>query len=334
MRYAIILSSLLLGAALPANAQITITFGVPSQSIGMNMPFYPDFQRVPNYPVYYAPQANYNVFFYDGMYWAYQRDNWYASSWYNGPWGKVAPRYVPYYVLRVPVRYYRHPPKYFKGWSYDQPPRWGQYYGAQWEQERSGWNTWNRYSAPPPAPLPVYQRQYSGDRYPRYEQQPVIRTQYYQYKPSEPVVRQTYEQEAKHVKQSPPPKQQQAPQQQPHAPPQPQQQPHAPPQPQQQPHAPPQPQQQPHAQPQPQHQPTSQPQQQPHAQPQQQPKPQQQPHGQSQPPPQGAPAGGAQAPASGQEKAPQGKGGTKGSKSDQSQDDGTDKNDDKGQGHN
>ena len=115
MRYAIILSTLLLGAALPASAQVTLNFGVPGQSIGMNMPVYQDFQRVPNYPVYYAPKANQNVFFYDGMYWAYQKNNWYASSWYNGPWAKVSPKYVPDYVLRVPVRYYGARPSIFTG---------------------------------------------------------------------------------------------------------------------------------------------------------------------------------------------------------------------------
>ncbi len=195
MRYAIILSSLLLGAALPANAQVSIAIGVPGLSIGINMPVYPQYQRIPNYPVYYAPQSGFNLFFYDGMYWAYQNDNWYASSWYNGPWGMVSPMYVPVYVLRVPVRYYQRPPPYFRGWSNDQPPRWGQHYGKQWEQERHGWDTWNRNSAPPPAPLPVYQRQYSGDRYPRYEQQPIIRSQNYHYQPSDPVVRQHYQQE-------------------------------------------------------------------------------------------------------------------------------------------
>ena len=203
MRYVIILSQCCLGRALPANAQVTITFGVPSQSIGYNMATYPDFQRVPSYPVYYAPQANYNLFFYDGMYWTYHKDNWYASSWYNGPWGRVAPRYVPNYILRVPVRYYRRPPQYFQGWTYDAPPRWDQYYGNQWVQERRGWDTWNRNSAPPPAPLPIYQRQYSGDRYPRYEQQIVIRTQYYKYQPSEPVVRQAYVQEEAQAKKQP-----------------------------------------------------------------------------------------------------------------------------------
>ncbi len=195
MRYAIILSSLLLGTALPASAEVSIAIGVPGLSIGINMPVYPQYQRIPNYPVYYAPQSGFNLFFYDGMYWAYQNDNWYASSWYNGPWGMVSPMYVPTYVLRVPVRYYQRPPPYFRGWPRDAPPRWNQHYGKKWEQERHGWDTWNRNSAPPPAPLPVYQRQYSGDRYPRYEQQPVIRSQNYHYQPSDPVVRQHYQQE-------------------------------------------------------------------------------------------------------------------------------------------
>jgi hypothetical protein len=195
VRYAIILTSMLLGAALPASAEVSIAIGVPGLSIGMNMPVYPQYQRIPNYPVYYAPQSGFNLFFYDGMYWAFQNDNWYASSWYNGPWGMVPPRYVPAYVLRVPVRYYQRPPPYFRGWSKNKPPHWDQHYGKHWEQDRHGWDTWNRNSAPPPAPLPVYQRQYTGDRYPRYEQQPVIRSQNYHYQPSDPVVRQQYQQE-------------------------------------------------------------------------------------------------------------------------------------------
>jgi len=203
MRYIIILLSMLIWPVLPANAQVSIGIGTPNLSIGINMPVYPEFVRVPSYPVYYAPQTGFNLFFYDGLYWAYQGDNWYASSWYNGPWGLVSPMYVPVYVLRVPVRYYRAPPPYFHGWPHDAPPRWGQHYGKHWEQERHGWDTWNRQSAPAPAPLPVYQRQYSGDRYPRYEQQPVIRGEYYHYQPSDPVVRQQYQQEAEHSQQYP-----------------------------------------------------------------------------------------------------------------------------------
>jgi len=70
-----------------------------------------------------------NFFFYDGMYWVYQDDDWYASSWYSGPWARVAPAVVPLFILRVPVSYYRNPPGYFHGWRPDAPPRWGEHWG-------------------------------------------------------------------------------------------------------------------------------------------------------------------------------------------------------------
>lgn len=194
MRYAIIAFSLLLGPMSLADAQVAISIGIPGSSVGIYQPSYPDFNRVPGYPVYYAPQARNNMFFYDGLYWVYQRDQWYASSWYNGPWGRMNARQVPVYVLRVPVAYYRAPPPYFRGWPKNSPPRWGQYYGPQWEQDHHGWETWDRRAVPAPAPLPVYQRQYSGVRYPPVQQQYEIHDRNYQYRPSDPVVREQYEQ--------------------------------------------------------------------------------------------------------------------------------------------
>ena len=182
MRHAVIALCLLLGSVTPAMSQVSVGIAVPGVSIGITS--YPDFVRVPGYPVYYAPQVRSNFFFYDGMYWVYQGDNWYASSWYNGPWGLVGPELVPLYVLRIPVQYYRDPPGYFRGWRQDAPPRWGEHWGSAWQQHRSGWDRWNRGSAPAPAPLPVYQRQYSGDRYPRAEQQQELHSQNYRYQPS------------------------------------------------------------------------------------------------------------------------------------------------------
>ncbi len=89
MRQLIIVLSLLVPAATPLLAQGTMSFGEPIVNLGINFPVYPQFQPVPGYPVYYAPQVDANYFFYDGMYWVYQNDNWYASSWYNGPWSLV-----------------------------------------------------------------------------------------------------------------------------------------------------------------------------------------------------------------------------------------------------
>lgn len=185
MRRLLVMLWLLVGSIVSAEAQVSI-------SIGINLPSYPTLVALPGYPVYYAPQANTNYFFYDGMYWVYQGDNWYASSWYNGPWSLVGPDEVPLYVLRVPVRYYRRPPAYFHGWRADGAPHWGEHWGNGWDQRHRGWDQWDRRVAPRPAPLPLYQRQYSGNRYPRPERQPVLQSQNYRYQPRDAVVQPHY----------------------------------------------------------------------------------------------------------------------------------------------
>ena len=182
-RYLITALSILFFPLTSAHAQVSVNIDLPGVSIGINQPVFPELVRVPGYPVYYAPRVQSNYFFYDGMYWVYQGDNWYASSWYNGPWSLVDPDSVPLYVLRIPVRYYRSPPPYFRGWRADAPPRWSQHWGNAWAQQRSGWDNWNHRAAPAPAPLPVYQRQYSGNRYPRIEQQQALQGQNYHYRP-------------------------------------------------------------------------------------------------------------------------------------------------------
>ena len=206
LRRAAIAGSILLGAATSVSAQISIGVSLPGVSIGINMPMYPEFVRVPNYPVYYAPGLQTNFFFYDGLYWVYQQDGWYSSSWYDGPWYGVSPQEVPLFVLRIPVGYYRNPPIYFRGWQTDAPPHWGEHWGNDWSRQRGGWDRWDRRAAPAPAPLPAYQRQYSGDRYPRAEQQQqVLRTRNYGYQPRDTAVRQQMQQRPAPAAAAPPP---------------------------------------------------------------------------------------------------------------------------------
>jgi hypothetical protein len=191
-----VLGMLLCCSVSSVSAQVSIGIGLPNVSIGINLPLFPELVPVPGYPVYYAPQVAANYFFYDGMYWVYLDDGWYSSYWYNGPWWFVEPEIVPVFILRVPVRYYRHPPPYFRGWRSDAPPRWGQHWGRDWEQHRRGWDRWKRGSAPARAPLPLYQRQYSGDRYPRQvEQQQMLRREHYRYQPRDKAVRQHFQQQ-------------------------------------------------------------------------------------------------------------------------------------------
>jgi hypothetical protein len=187
MRTPFLLLSLLL---LPtrSEAQLQVELSLPTVSLGLAVPSYPELEQVPGYPVYYDPRASSNYFFYDGGYWVYQDDRWYSSEWYDGPWMAVGPEEVPLYVLRIPVRYYRRPPAAFAGWQGDAPPRWGERWGREWEGRRPGWDRWDRAAAPPPAPLPTYQRHYTGGSYPRgAAQQRTLRAENYRYQPRERV---------------------------------------------------------------------------------------------------------------------------------------------------
>jgi hypothetical protein len=193
MRYIFILVCTIFLSVTSAFAQLSVGIGLPGLNIGINVPLYPDLVPVPGYPVYYAPGMNSNYFFYDGMYWVYQGDNWYASSWYNGPWALVDPESVPLFVLRIPVRYYREPPAYFRGWQADAPPQWGAHWGNDWQQHHTGWDKWNHASVPQAAPLPLYQKQYSGNKYPALAQQQALHSQNYHYQPKDAVVKQHYQ---------------------------------------------------------------------------------------------------------------------------------------------
>ena len=187
MRALMIVLALLLAPALSARAEVSV-------SLGINLGGFPELMPVPGYPVYYSPGIDGNYFFYDGLYWVFAEDRWYSSAWYDGPWRFVGPGYVPLFVLRIPVRYYRRPPTYFHGWRDDDAPRWGEHWGHRWEERRQGWDRWDRRAVPRPAPLPMYQREYAGDRYPRaIEQQHSIRSDNYRYRPHESASRQQFD---------------------------------------------------------------------------------------------------------------------------------------------
>ena len=193
MRKLLVALLLLLGPIAPALAQVSVAIGIPGISIGINVPVYPRLVAVPGYPVYYAPGLRANYFFYDGLYWVFSDGDWYLSSWYAGPWQRAEPDAVPGVILRVPVRYYRYPPPYFRGWAPGAPPRWGEQWGHAWDERHRGWDRPGRRVVAAPAPLPRYQRAYAGPRYPSPERQRALATEHYRYRPRDPVVRQHFE---------------------------------------------------------------------------------------------------------------------------------------------
>ena len=89
---------------------------------------------IPGTPVYYAPSAPANVFFYAHEYWIFTGDGWYVGPTWNGPWAVVEPVYVPAPILQVPVRYYPVPPPDWRGRRRD-GPQWESHYGREWREE-------------------------------------------------------------------------------------------------------------------------------------------------------------------------------------------------------
>ncbi|MBA5607038.1 hypothetical protein H3H36_16900 [Duganella sp. FT3S] len=197
MRNRLLLCWLLAGAPLLGSAATYV-------SLNFSVSTYPELVPVPGYPVYYAPRLHANFFFYDGLYWLLIGDSWYVSTWYNGPWSYVGPDAVPLFVLRVPVRYYLAPPVYFVDWRRDEPPMWGRHWGPDWERRHEGWEHWDRRAVPAPAPLPTYQRQYAGSRYPQPAQQQNLQSQHYRYRPHDALAQQHFQPAAPAPRPAPP----------------------------------------------------------------------------------------------------------------------------------
>ncbi len=187
MKHLLAAAALLLASIFPASAQ-------EYYDIDVDVPEYPEMVPVADSPVYYAPGVASNYFFYDGLYWDFYNDGWSSSPWYNGPWSIIDPIYVPTYILWVPIRYYRHPPSYWRGWNAQRAPRWGERWGREWQVRH---NEIFRGSGRPGharAPLPEYQRSYNHSNYPRApQQQSMLHSQNYGYRPQENTVRQQYD---------------------------------------------------------------------------------------------------------------------------------------------
>jgi len=116
---------LVVAVTVPADAQVRV--GV---NIGFQLPGPPALVVVPGAPVYYAPRAPANVFFYAHQYWAFANGGWYVGPGWSGPWAVVEPAYVPVPILQVAVRYYPAPPPGWKGWRREAPPQWSAHYGV------------------------------------------------------------------------------------------------------------------------------------------------------------------------------------------------------------
>jgi len=126
---------------------LVVTFAPPTFAqvrveIGIQLPGPPPFVVIPGAPVYAAPRAPANVFFYAHQYWIFNT-RWYVGPTWNGPWAFVEPGHVPSPLLQVPVGYYPVPPPAWRGRRPAERPPWEAQYGREWREDASerNWRT-------------------------------------------------------------------------------------------------------------------------------------------------------------------------------------------------
>jgi hypothetical protein len=94
---------LLLGFSSKGVARVSINIGVTPPPFVFSAP--PPVVVVPGTYVYFTPDVDVDVFFYQGYWYRPYREYWYRSSSYNGPWAYLAS--PPTVLLNLPPDYRR-----------------------------------------------------------------------------------------------------------------------------------------------------------------------------------------------------------------------------------
>jgi len=148
-----------LGFAQPApQAQAAVSVGFSIGSSGRHDGFSlsfrsrPDVVLIPSSRVYYAQDADEDLYFYDDAWYCVQDGVWYTSDSYQGPFAAIGYSSVPYEIRNVPGSYRRHwegyaAPAQAYGDGYQNRGSWNQDRGGAWNQDRGayqnrggGWN--------------------------------------------------------------------------------------------------------------------------------------------------------------------------------------------------
>lgn len=86
-----------------ALAEVSVNINIGPPLITVAAP--PEVVMIPGLQVFFVPQLEFDVFFYNGYWWSPRGNRWYRSRAYNGPWVVRDRRYVPAPVYRVPKDY-------------------------------------------------------------------------------------------------------------------------------------------------------------------------------------------------------------------------------------
>lgn len=116
----------------PAVAGVNVGIGI---GIDLPLPVFtfqapPELVVVPGSYVYYVPDVDHDIRFYQGYWYRSWNNRWHRARSYNGPWAFIGPRYVPAPVFRLPPDYRRR--VIYERVRYDDVNR----HWRRWERER------------------------------------------------------------------------------------------------------------------------------------------------------------------------------------------------------
>jgi hypothetical protein len=98
-----------------SNAGVNISINIPLPGLVISAP--PALVMVPGTYVYFAPDLDVEVFFYQGYWYRPYGGYWYLSADYRGPWGYMARERVPVVLLNLSP-YYRSVPRGYERMPY------------------------------------------------------------------------------------------------------------------------------------------------------------------------------------------------------------------------
>jgi len=126
-----------------AEVNVNVGINVPPPP-PLVIPAPPPLFVIPRTYVYFAPDVDADVFFYQGYWYRPHQGHWYRSKTYNGKWVYLSPGRVPRAVIHVPPDFRHVPPGHRhipygdvrKNWrSWERNKYWERHGGREWHGE-------------------------------------------------------------------------------------------------------------------------------------------------------------------------------------------------------
>lgn len=126
-----------------AGVNVNVGISVPPPP-PLVVPAPPPMFVIPRTYVYFAPDVDVDVFFYQGYWYRPHQGHWYRSKTYNGKWVYLSPKRVPRSVINVPPDFRHVPPGHRhipygdvrKNWkTWERNKHWERHGGREWHGE-------------------------------------------------------------------------------------------------------------------------------------------------------------------------------------------------------